>query len=89
MACSTTCVEMHETFRLKPFKLDVEKENEDIMCELEYAQSLPGSSIDSRKLMALLRVKFGTGAYDVHVGCFADWAGFVNLPLTLCASGIA
>lgn len=30
-------------------------------------QSIPGSCIDASKLMALLRMKFGAGSYDMHV----------------------
>ncbi|KAF1913081.1 hypothetical protein BDU57DRAFT_344374 [Ampelomyces quisqualis] len=30
-------------------------------------QSIPGTCIDAGKLLALLRMKFGAGTYDMHI----------------------
>lgn len=38
-----------------------------MIADLETAQSISGSNIDSEKLTALLGIKFGAGAYNVHV----------------------
>ncbi|KAL1795666.1 hypothetical protein ACET3X_005890 [Alternaria dauci] len=35
--------------------------------DLDDAQSISGRNIDPNKLTMLLRVKFGAGAYDVHI----------------------
>ncbi|KAF9735144.1 hypothetical protein PMIN01_06549 [Paraphaeosphaeria minitans] len=30
-------------------------------------QTIPGKTIDSRKLVSFLRVRFGAGSYDMHM----------------------
>ncbi|KAI8941653.1 hypothetical protein NX059_002866 [Plenodomus lindquistii] len=35
--------------------------------DLNEAQSISGRNIDPEKLTMLLRIKFGAGAYDVHI----------------------
>jgi hypothetical protein len=35
--------------------------------DLEDIQSISGRNIDPTKLTMLLRIKFGAGAYDIHV----------------------
>jgi hypothetical protein len=63
----TTCVRPKEEPRLKTFTLRVQESQEAVLAELESAQSISGSSVDSRKLNEFLRVKFGAGAYNIHV----------------------
>lgn len=35
--------------------------------DINPSQSIPGRNIDSRKLAAILRMKFGIGAYDISI----------------------
>jgi hypothetical protein len=35
--------------------------------DIDDFQSIPGACIDAAKLLALLRMKFGAGTYDMHV----------------------
>jgi hypothetical protein len=41
----------------------------DASYDIDDFQSIPGACIDATKLLALLRMKFGAGAYDMHVSC--------------------
>jgi hypothetical protein len=43
-------------------------EYEEDCSDLEDAQAISGKHIDPRKLAMLLRIKFGAGTYDIHVG---------------------
>ena len=52
---------------MKAFEINSKKEKENVLCELQDAQSIKGSNIDSVKLAELLRMKFGVGAYNIHV----------------------
>jgi hypothetical protein len=38
-----------------------------LVSRIKSAQAIAGSNIDSGKLTALLRIKFGAGAYNVYV----------------------
>ena len=42
-------------------------EQSDDALDFDDAQSISGRNIDPKKLAMLLRVKFGAGAYDIHV----------------------
>lgn len=42
-------------------------ETSDDLPDFNAAQSISGRNIDSGKLSALLRTKFGAGAYDIHI----------------------
>jgi hypothetical protein len=44
-------------------------DHQDDLYDLDAFQSIPGSSIDSSKLLALLRMKFGAGSYNMAVSC--------------------
>lgn len=70
MTCTTTCVEIQDDRYLRTFGLCSEEGIEGVISDLEYAQSISGSNIDSRKLSELLRIKFGAGAFNIHVGVF-------------------
>ena len=43
------------------------EEYDDDSSDFEDVQSISGTNIDPTKLTMLLRVKFGAGAYDIHV----------------------
>ncbi|KAI4662996.1 uncharacterized protein J4E79_004308 [Alternaria viburni] len=42
-------------------------EQSDDALDFDDAQSISGRNIDPKKLAMLLRVKFGAGAYDIHI----------------------
>lgn len=61
---TTTRPSFHWT---EPREVRQTQEMDDTFDELDFAQSISVSNIDSGKLKELLRVKFGAGAYEVHV----------------------
>jgi hypothetical protein len=48
------------------------EEYDDDLSDFEDAQSISGTNIDPTKLTMLLRIKFGAGAYDIHVSTPKD-----------------
>ena len=67
MTCTATPFQVNDARRMKAFEINSKKEKENVLCELQDAQSIKGSNIDSVKLAELLRMKFGVGAYNIHV----------------------
>ncbi|KAF1960284.1 hypothetical protein CC80DRAFT_590563 [Byssothecium circinans] len=56
------------TFSLPPpMQIRASDEQLDEFPDISAYQSIPGKTIDSRKLSSFLRTKFGAGAYDVHI----------------------
>ncbi|KAL6704963.1 hypothetical protein ACN47E_007508 [Coniothyrium glycines] len=51
----------------KPTQVAMLFELDDDHSEWDDAQSISGSNIDPAKLTTLLRIKFGAGAYDIHI----------------------
>jgi hypothetical protein len=60
MACT-------QAYNSEPQLLRTKRSRDDLLLEIKSAQAISGSNIDSGKLTALLRIKFGAGAYNVHV----------------------
>jgi len=60
----TPCPEMQYS-RAQDARL--EEDSDGAPNDLDIAQSISGSNIDSGKLTTLLRIKFGAGAYNIRV----------------------
>lgn len=67
-----------ETYNSVPTTSSRSQSRDDFLLEIKSAQAISGSHIDSGKLTALLRVKFGAGAYNVHVCRVCVQSGFDN-----------